>query len=162
MRSAQRGLGRAAIWCEPARGLALGHRRLKSADQSEGDASLEPHEIGRSNGEIYNHLTQRELEGLGHRLPGPGDAEVVLAALQQWGFEECLERFDGMFALAAWQRQTGQLFLARDRLGEKPLYYGWIDGDLVFASILLALRQVPNFSRVGRSLLWACICVSAA
>lgn len=165
-RLAPRGPDGAAIWCEPARGVALGHRRLKIMDQ--GPGGLQPRAsrdwVLCYNGEIYNHSElKRELQYLGHSLPGSGDAEVVLAALQQWGFEECLERFDGMFAMAAWQRETGRLMLARDRFGEKPLYYGRVQGDLVFASDLHALRGYPGISNaldhqaLGRYLRFGCV-----
>ena len=104
-RLARRGPDGAAMWCEPERGFALGHRRLKIMDQAEGGRQPRASRdwVLCYNGEIYNYLDlKRQLESLGHCFAGPGDAEVVLAALQQWGFEECLERFDGMLALAAW------------------------------------------------------------
>ncbi len=100
------------------------------------------------NGEIYNHLTLRkelELAGLAIDWRGHSDTETLLAAFAAWGFEATLKKAVGMFALALWDSRSETLRLARDRLGEKPLYYGWVNGAFAFGSELKALRQVPGF-----------------
>ena len=98
------------------------------------------------NGEIYNHHALRqELEQLGvaPAWRGHSDTEALLASVNHWGFDGALERFNGMFAIALWDKQERTLFLARDRMGEKPLYYGWQNGVLLFGSELKALRSHP-------------------
>ncbi|OLE27233.1 MAG: asparagine synthase (glutamine-hydrolyzing), partial [Cyanobacteria bacterium 13_1_40CM_2_61_4] len=98
------------------------------------------------NGEIYNFDGLRaSLEASGHSFRGRSDTEVMLAAFSEWGLLRALERFVGMFAFALWDRQTRQLHLARDRAGEKPLYYGWAGGSFVFGSELKALRAHPRW-----------------
>lgn len=101
------------------------------------------------NGEIYNHLALRkELEKTDAGSAywrGHSDTETLLAACEAWGVEEALKRSVGMFALALWDRKTRTLTLARDRMGEKPLYYGWVKGTLVFGSELKAIRTFPGF-----------------
>jgi asparagine synthase (glutamine-hydrolysing) len=99
------------------------------------------------NGEIYNFLELRgELETRGHHFRGHSDTEVLLAAILQWGVEETLKRANGMLAFAVWDREERTLTLARDRLGKKPLYYGWFGETLVFGSELKALMRHPQFS----------------
>lgn len=134
----------------PQDGLALAHRSLRMMDQ--GPAGDQPASSpgGRYclsyNGEIYNFRELRgQLEQRQYRFQGDGDSEVLLAALDEWGWEESLQRLDGMFALSCWDRQQRRLLLARDRFGEKPLYYGWIGNQFVFASELRALRRHPEF-----------------
>jgi asparagine synthase (glutamine-hydrolysing) len=107
------------------------------------------------NGEIYNHRSLRgELERQGFQFSGHSDTEVLLGAIGEWGLEAALRRCIGMFALALVDVRERQLALARDRLGEKPLYYGWHGGDFLFASELHALRPYPGFSpRVDRGAL---------
>src|SRR5690606_25300952 len=91
------------------------------------------------NGAIYNHPQLRaELAGLGYTFYSEGDTEVVLKAYHAWGIA-CLQRFQGMFALAIWERDSGRTILARDRLGIKPLYYSADASRLTFASTLPAL-----------------------
>ncbi|HXF71392.1 MAG TPA: asparagine synthase (glutamine-hydrolyzing), partial [Actinomycetota bacterium] len=98
------------------------------------------------NGEIYNFRTlRRRLEGLGYRFRGGSDTEVLVAAIEAWGLEAALERLNGMFAFAVWDRRERALHLARDRMGEKPLYYGWVDRTFLFASELKSLRAHPGF-----------------
>jgi asparagine synthase (glutamine-hydrolysing) len=133
-------------WTDPRCGIALGHRRLSIVD-----LSAEGHQPMRSpsgryviafNGEIYNfELLRRDLDGFAWR--GHSDTEVALAAFEHWGVEGALRRFNGMFAFALWDRHENTLHLARDRMGEKPLYYGWAGKTFLFASELKALRVHP-------------------
>ncbi len=138
-------------WIDREAGVALGHRRLSILDLS--PAGHQPmHSVsGRYvivfNGEIYNHNQIRKvLEGLSaRRWAGHSDTEVILASVEEWGLEEAVKRFTGMFAIALWDRKERVLSIVRDRLGEKPLYYGWIGNTFVFASELKALRAYPNW-----------------
>ena len=130
--------------------LALGHRRLKILDLSQ--AGRQPMSTADGvltavyNGEIYNYRELRsELEALGHAFRSQTDTEVLLEAYREWGLG-ALERFVGMFAFALFDASTGQLILARDRLGIKPLYYRFREGVLVFGSELSSLRCHPAFS----------------
>lgn len=125
---------------------ALGHRRLAILDLS--DAAAQPMQSADGalvlvfNGEIYNFIELRaELRALGHEFTSSGDTEVLLRAYQQWG-ADCVRRFNGMWAFAIWDRRERTLFLSRDRLGVKPLYYAEQGGRLYFASELVALRAV--------------------
>jgi asparagine synthase (glutamine-hydrolysing) len=136
------------VWCDPRHGISLAHRRLSILDLSpDGHQPMESADsryVIVFNGEIYNFKDiQSELLCRGHRFRGHSDTEVLLAAICEWGLETALSRSVGMFALALWDKQSGSLHLARDRLGEKPLYYGWIAGRLLFASELKALRVHP-------------------
>ncbi len=132
-------------------GVGLGHRRLSIIDLSSGQQPLfnEDHSVAVVyNGEIYNYpeLT-RELEAAGHVFRTHCDTEVIVHAWEEWG-EACVERFRGMFAFAIWDRNRRSLFLARDRLGIKPLYYALLpDGHLIFASELKALLLHPGLPR---------------
>ncbi|BCX02583.1 MAG: asparagine synthetase B [Candidatus Roseilinea sp.] len=140
------------VWVDEVAGLALGHRRLSILDLSPTGHQPMVSASGRLviafNGEIYNHLELRQqLEATG-AVPywrGHSDTETLLAAFEAWGVEQTLKRAVGMFALALWDRQERVLTLARDRMGEKPLYYGWVNSALVFASELKAIRAYPNF-----------------
>jgi len=99
------------------------------------------------NGEIYNFRELRpELESRGHRFRGTSDTEVMLAAFEEWGVENSLPQFNGMFAFAVWDRDSRTLALARDRMGEKPLYYADLGNVFLFGSELKALRRHPGFS----------------
>jgi len=145
-----RGPDDTGIWADAAAGIALGHRRLSILDLS--PLGHQPMQSGCGryvtsfNGEIYNYIALREeLERLGHRFRGHSDTEVMLSALSQWGLESAVTHFNGMFAIAVWDRETRRLHLVRDRMGEKPLYYGWIGTAFVFASELKALRVHPHF-----------------
>lgn len=141
------------VWLDQSSGLGLGHVRLSILDLSEAGAQPMASANGRYvivfNGEIYNHLAVRaELDVLSqHEWRGHSDTETLLAGIEYWGLEETLCRCVGMFALAVWDKQNQTLQLARDRLGEKPLYYCAQDGQFAFGSELKALRQVPGVPR---------------
>jgi asparagine synthase (glutamine-hydrolysing) len=132
-------------------GLGLGHRRLAIVDLAMGDQPLF-NEDGTVcvvyNGEIYNFQPlMAELVELGHVFRTRCDTEVIVHAWEEWG-EACLDRFNGQFAFALWDSRCETLFLARDRLGEKPLYYSFLaDGRLLFASELKSLLLSPDISR---------------
>jgi asparagine synthase (glutamine-hydrolysing) len=132
-------------------GLALGHQRLSIIDVASGQQPLANDDgsvLIVYNGEIYNfQQVAAELTAAGHRFRTRSDTEVIVRAWEEWG-EACLERFNGMFAFALWDRRRETLFLARDRLGEKPLYYAWLgDGQLVFGSELKAVLAHPGVRR---------------
>lgn len=131
--------------------IALGHRRLAVVDLSPKGAQPMISEGGRYvlafNGEIYNFCRLREdLRARGHSFRGGSDTEVALAAFLEWGIENSLKRFEGMFAIALWDNCEKCLYLARDRFGEKPLYYGSHGGVFLFGSELKALAQHPAFA----------------
>ncbi len=123
--------------------VALGHRRLAIIDVATGQqpmGALDGQVQIVFNGEIYNYLDVRaELERCGHRFRTQSDTEVILRGYLEWG-DSCVERLNGMFAFAIWDARERRAFLARDRTGEKPLYYGRSGGILAFASELKALR----------------------
>lgn len=140
-------------WVDAALGLALGHRRLSIIDLSplgrQPMASADGRYLIIYNGEIYNfQALKKELESQGEVFHSTSDTEVLLAAIGRWGLEEALRRCIGMFALVLWDREERVLSLARDRLGEKPLYYGWQGRALLFGSELKALRKWPAFRGV--------------
>lgn len=139
------------VWVDADAGIGLGHRRLAVLELSE--AGHQPMASGHGrwvivlNGEIYNHLEiRREIEsGLSHDAwRGHSDTETLAAAIETWGFRGALSRLNGMFAIAAWDRSERCLWLARDRMGEKPLYYGWVNGSFLFASELRPIRAVAG------------------
>lgn len=145
-----RGPDSGGTWVSEDEGVALGHRRLAILDLTPDGAQPMCSETGRYcvtfNGEIYNHGPLRdELVGRGHRFRGRSDTEVLLAAAEEWGITGALERFNGMFAFGLWDREERRLHLARDRMGEKPLYYGWYERAFVFGSELKAVRAYPGF-----------------
>ena len=138
------------VWTDPQASVAMGYRRLSVIDPSpEGRqpmASASGRDLIVYNGEIYNFRELRqELETAGHRFRGHSDTEVLLAAISQWGVAEALDRANGMFAFALWNREERTLTLARDRLGKKPLYYGWFGKTFLFASELKSLHVHPAF-----------------
>jgi len=144
-----RGPDEGGVHLEP--GVGLAHRRLSIIDLSSGQQPLFNEDetvVVTYNGEIYNfpELTE-ELKQAGHSFRTHCDTEVIVHAWEQWG-EACVERFRGMFAFAVWDRNRDTLFMARDRLGIKPLYYSLLsDGHLIFASELKALMAHPGLSR---------------
>jgi len=132
-------------------GVGFGHRRLSIIDLSTGQQPLFNEDgsvVVIFNGEIYNFQELvKELESCGHRFRTHSDTEVIVHGWEEWG-EECVKRFRGMFAFALWDRNRQSLFLARDRLGKKPLYYSLLaDGNLIFASELKALLVHPQLKR---------------
>jgi asparagine synthase (glutamine-hydrolysing) len=149
------------VWQDPQAGATLGHRRLAIVDLSPGGHQPMASACGRFhiafNGEIYNHLALRaqlSTEAGGINWRSHSDTETLLAAIRQWGVEKTLQNLVGMFAFAVWDREQRSLSLARDRMGEKPLYYGRVPnsvqsgvqgGDFVFASELKALRVHPQW-----------------
>lgn len=150
---AHRGPDASGLWSDAAAGIALGHRRLAIIDLSEAGAQPMRSACGRLmltfNGEIYNHLDLRaELErgGAAPNWRGHSDTETLLAAVRYWGVAATLQRAIGMFAFGLWDSEARTLTLARDRFGEKPLYYGWSGADLVFGSELKALAAHPEWA----------------
>ena len=142
-----RGPDAGGAWSDLSAGIAFAHRRLAIIDLSPAGDQPMHSASGRlvlvHNGEIYNHRELRdELLLLDPRLHfrGHSDTEVMLAAFEQWGVEDSLRRFRGMFTFALWDRHERCLILARDRFGEKPLYYGWASDSFLFGSELKALR----------------------
>ena len=154
-----RGPDDAGAWSDGEHGIALGHRRLSIVDLSPAGHQPMASSGGRYvivfNGEIYNHaLMRKELEACA-KAPGwrgHSDTETLLAGFDAWGVQGTIERAIGMFAFAVWDRQTKALTLGRDRLGEKPLYYGWQgrgnNAVFLFGSELKALRAHPAFEHV--------------
>ena len=139
-------------WCDPDAGFAVAHRRLSILDLSTAGHQPMVSASGRwviaFNGEIYNHLDLRQRLDRGaiaHSWRGHSDTETLLAAVEAWGVEKTLEHSLGMFAFALWDRAERTLWLARDRIGEKPLYYGRQGDTFLFASELKALRAHPQF-----------------
>ena len=140
------------VWVDEAAGIALAHRRLSILDLSpEGHqpmVSASGRYVIAFNGEIYNHL---ELRGLLRPAPNDGgwrghsDTETLLAGFEAWGIGATLKKTVGMFAIALWDREERVLTLARDRIGEKPLYYGFQNDTFVFGSELKALKAHPDF-----------------
>jgi asparagine synthase (glutamine-hydrolysing) len=156
---AYRGPDDAGYWGDVDRRISLGHRRLSIVDLSPAGhqpmLSASSRHVIVFNGEIYNHLLLREkLESAG-RAPawrGHSDTETLLAGFDVWGIQVTLEHAIGMFAFAVWDRETSTLTLGRDRIGEKPLYYGWQgkgnNAAFLFGSELKALRAHPAFENM--------------
>jgi asparagine synthase (glutamine-hydrolysing) len=146
-----RGPDSAGIWWSLDRRLGLAHRRLAVLELSERGHQPMKDKAGQNviifNGEIYNHRQLREeLEKAGHIFISHSDTEVLLECYKKWG-RDCLEHLDGAFAFALFDGENRELFLARDRAGEKPLYYHFSDNGFVFSSELKALMADPAFPR---------------
>jgi asparagine synthase (glutamine-hydrolysing) len=149
---AHRGPDDQGTWIDPDAGIALGHRRLSIVDLSPAGHQPMVSADGRwvlvFNGEVYDHADHRAaLVSSGVRPRGGSDTEVLLELIARHGVVEAIQRIDAMFAFGVWDRQRRELTLARDRLGEKPLYYGRVGGRFAFASELIALRQLPGAPR---------------
>ena len=147
-----RGPDHSGQWMDAAAGIALGHRRLSIIDLSEAGnqpmISADGRYVVVFNGEIYNYRDLRAALETERKAPpwrGHSDTEVMLAAICAWGLKDSLRRFNAMFALALWDRHERTLTLARDRTGEKPLYYGWQGNVLLFGSELKALTAHPDW-----------------
>jgi len=153
-----RGPDDGGYWCQSEQRIGLGHRRLAIVDLSPAGHQPMLSSNGRFviafNGEIYNHLLLRsQLEQSGYSSwRGHSDTETLLAGFCAWGIQATVERCIGMFAFAVWDRETHTLTLGRDRLGEKPLYYGWQgqgeNSTFIFGSELKALKAHPAFAAV--------------
>ncbi len=146
-----RGPDASDVWVEAESGIAFGHRRLSIIDLSPGGAQPMISADGRwvisYNGEVFNYRELRaELEAAGCRFRGNSDTEVILEGCARWGVMATVGRLIGMFALSLWNRQTRALYLVRDRLGIKPLYYGEFEHMLIFGSELKALRACPGWT----------------
>jgi asparagine synthase (glutamine-hydrolysing) len=151
LRLAHRGPDADGHWVPADKPIALGHRRLSILDLSATGAQPMWSASGRYiisfNGEIYNFRELRDrLHANGATFRGTSDTEVLLAGFEEWGVVATLREATGMFALALWDVRDQELFLARDRVGEKPLYYGTCQDSLVFGSELKALRPHPHWS----------------
>jgi asparagine synthase (glutamine-hydrolysing) len=151
-RLTHRGPDAGGSWADPAAGIALGFRRLAIIDLSAAGAQPMISASGASvliyNGEIYNPEELRpDLERRGIRWRGHSDSEVILEAFEAWGVVAAVKRMIGMFALAWWDGRTRTLWLLRDRIGKKPLYYGRFDGTILFGSQLKALMAHPHCAR---------------
>jgi asparagine synthase (glutamine-hydrolysing) len=146
-----RGPDGSGVWVDETTGLALAHRRLAVIDLSATGSQPMQSRNGRFvivyNGEVYNHRElRRELSDLGETFRGHSDTEVILAGCEAWGVEKTIRRCVGMFAIALWDAHNKELYLIKDRMGEKPLYYGWQGSTFLFASELKAMRRYPDFS----------------
>ncbi len=147
-----RGPDDSGIWLDDSAGIVLCHQRLSILDLTEAGhqpmGSPSSRFIIAFNGEIYNHLELRkELNKIDQNISwrGHSDTETLLVGFETWGIEATLKRSTGMFAFALWDRSKRSLYLARDRMGEKPLYYGWQGSVFLFGSELKAIRQHPSF-----------------
>jgi asparagine synthase (glutamine-hydrolysing) len=148
------------IWVDHEVGIAVGHRRLSIIDLtptgSQPMISKSSRYVLSFNGEIYNHLEIRKKLEASDQIQwnGESDTESLLTAIEHWGLERALNASVGMFAFALWDREARELKLVRDRMGEKPLFYGWQSGLLVFGSELKALRNHPAFeSKIDQNVL---------
>lgn len=148
-----RGPDDSGIWVDECSEIGLAHTRLSIVDLSAAGHQPMSSECGQYvivfNGEIYNHKELRDLlevEGIDVNWRGHSDTETLLFCFSVWGIDKTLECTVGMFSLALWDKSKREVTLARDRLGEKPLYWGWSDGTLLFGSELKAFKAHPGFN----------------
>ena len=142
------------VWLDTESKIALGHRRLSVLDLSKAGhqpmQSIDSRYTIAFNGEIYNHLELRKELEKGNRETynwvGTSDTETLIPAIAEWGIESTLKSLVGMFAMAVWDNKDETLTLARDRFGEKPLYYGLVNNSFVFGSELKAIKNFPGFT----------------
>ncbi len=151
---AHRGPDASGIWFDENSGIAFCHRRLSIIDLSEAGAqpmlSASGNFVMVFNGEIYNfQQIRKKLESTNGKVAwrGHSDTEVILAAVEAWGIEKALQEMIGMFAIALWDKSKRELTLARDRMGEKPLYFGWQNESFLFGSELKSFHQHPDFKK---------------
>ncbi len=147
-----RGPDESTLWQDSLSGISFGHQRLSILELS--NAGSQPMFSANSrfalvyNGEIYNHLSCRKVlaeSGFAVSWKGSSDTETLIEMISALGLERALELTTGMFSLALWDKVEKKLFLARDRFGEKPLYYGWQGDSFLFGSELKALKIHPHF-----------------
>ena len=151
---AHRGPDDSGIWVDSKAHIGFAHRRLSVLDLSAaGHQPMHSHSdryVLVYNGEIYNHLQiRKELENYSRSTinwVGRSDTETIIQSIELIGVKSTLEKISGMFAIAVWDKKYNKLFLARDRFGEKPLYYGWVNQSFVFCSELKALKKFPGFN----------------
>ena len=150
---AHRGPDGAGTWISPDGRVGFAHRRLSIIDLSDAASQPMANQDGSIhlvyNGEIFNHREiRRELETIGqyHWRTDHSDTEVIIHAYEEWGVD-CLDRFRGDFAIALWDARKRRLWLVRDRVGVKPLYYTFLPGGIAFASEIKALFALPKLSR---------------
>ena len=144
-------------WLDGDNHILLCHNRLAIQDLSVAGkqpmSSTSKRYIITFNGEIYNFRElRRELSLLGYLFDGGSDTEVILASFDEWGVEQSLGRFNGMFAFVVWDSVAKTLLLARDRLGEKPLYYGWVSDGFLFASELKTFKTAFSELQINESI----------
>jgi asparagine synthase (glutamine-hydrolysing) len=138
------------VWVDENAGISLGFRRLAILDLSptghQPMLSANERYVMIFNGEIYNYAELRAgLDSRGYTFRGTSDTEVMLAGILEWGLEKAVARFNGMFAIALWDRHEKKLHLIKDRIGVKPLYYGWAGNTLIFGSELKPFTAHPSF-----------------
>ena len=154
-RLVHRGPDSSGLWVDAAAGIGLGHARLSIVDLSPAGHQPMASKSGRYvlvfNGEVYNHLDLRvalEQSGSAPGWRGHSDTETLIAGFDAWGVAATVSRAIGMFAFAVWDRETRKIVLGRDRMGEKPLYYGWqgqgSHRTFLFGSELRALQAHPS------------------
>jgi asparagine synthase (glutamine-hydrolysing) len=147
-----RGPDGSGIYCDKKMGLALGHRRLSIIDLSKEGAqpmdSISSRYTIVYNGEVYNFDQIRSLLiPKGYKFRGHSDTEIILAGIEEWGINQAVKMFNGMFAIALYDRKEKKLILVRDRMGIKPLYYGWSGDNFLFGSELKALKSHPQWQK---------------
>ena len=147
-----RGPDNMGVWSDHNPSIGFAHSRLSILDLSSAGNqpmhSLSGNYVIIFNGEIYNHKSIRsELESINRRnWLGHSDTETLLAAIEEWGLKKTLVKAKGMFAIALWDKSSNKLSLACDRIGEKPLYYGWVNNQFVFSSELKSIKVFPEFN----------------